>query len=146
MNENILTQIIALPKMEAKKLKQLWHQLYQTEPPEFFNRRYFVKRLAYRIQELAFGTNTKLEQRLASLAEREPTKRNKKHLEVYQVIAGTRLMREWKGEEHHVIANKDGFQYNGMHYKSLSAIARKITGTRWNGLVFFGIKRMGGSK
>lgn len=55
-------------------------------------------------------------------------------------IAGTRLIREWQGVEHVVTVTNDGFEWQGQPYKSLSAIARAITGTRWNGWVFFGLK------
>lgn len=58
-------------------------------------------------------------------------------------IAGTRLIREWKGVEHTVTVLDDGYDYQGRPYKSLSAIARAITGTRWNGWVFFGVRRSG---
>jgi Protein of unknown function (DUF2924) len=55
-------------------------------------------------------------------------------------IIGTRLLREWQGVEQFVIVTKDGFEWQGRPYKSLSAIARAITGTRWNGWTFFGLK------
>jgi len=55
-------------------------------------------------------------------------------------IAGTRLIREWQGTEHCVTVRGDDFEYQGRPYKSLSAIAREITGVRWNGWVFFGLK------
>ena len=55
-------------------------------------------------------------------------------------IVGTRLIREWQGVEHLVTVTADGFDWQGRPYKSLSAIARAITGTRWNGWVFFGLK------
>jgi Protein of unknown function (DUF2924) len=61
-------------------------------------------------------------------------------------ITGTRLIREWQGVEHCVTVLDDGFEYQGRHYRSLSAIARAITGTRWNGLIFFGLKNQRGSK
>ena len=57
-------------------------------------------------------------------------------------IAGTRLIREWQGVEHAVTVRDDGYEYRGAPYKSLSSIARAITGTRWNGWVFFGLKNM----
>lgn len=56
-------------------------------------------------------------------------------------MAGTRLVREWNGIEHTVTVLRDGFEFEGRKYKSLSAIARAITGTRWNGRRFFGIAR-----
>jgi hypothetical protein len=55
-------------------------------------------------------------------------------------IAGTRLVCEWQGVEHVVTVRDDGYEYRGAPYKSLSSIARAITGTRWNGWVFFGLK------
>ena len=58
-------------------------------------------------------------------------------------IAGTRLIREWQGVEHCVTVLCDGYEYGGRPYKSLSAAARAITGTRWNGWVFFGLKSQG---
>ena len=58
-------------------------------------------------------------------------------------IAGTRLIREWRGKEHCVTVRRDDFEYQGRPYKSLSAVARHITGTNWNGLVFFGLKNQG---
>jgi hypothetical protein len=61
-------------------------------------------------------------------------------------IAGTRLIREWKGVEHTVTVLDDGYEYQGRPYKSLSAIARAIAGTRWNGWVFFGVRRSGAGR
>jgi len=145
MSNNILAQVAALSDKGANELKKLWRKLYQTEPPPF-NKPYYIKRLAYRIQELALGIdNSKLEKRLAVLAGQgldKPAK-ERKRLEVYRPVAGTRLMREWDNQEHHVTALEDGFEYRGMRYNSLSAVAKKITGTTWNGLVFFGLKRLG---
>jgi hypothetical protein len=59
-------------------------------------------------------------------------------------VVGTQLIREWRGNEHKVTVLADGFEWEGRRYKSLSAVARAITGTRWNGLTFFGVKRHGG--
>ena len=60
-------------------------------------------------------------------------------------IAGTQLIREYQGVEHLVIVTRDGYDYQGRPYKSLSAIARGITGTRWNGRVFFGLRASRGA-
>ena len=61
-------------------------------------------------------------------------------------VVGAQLIREWQGVEHKVTVLLDGFEWEGRRYKSLSAVARGITGTRWNGLTFFGVKRHGGAK
>ncbi len=57
-------------------------------------------------------------------------------------VAGTRLVREWNGTEHTVTVLRDGFDFEGRKYQSLSAIARTITGTRWNGWRFFGLREI----
>ncbi len=59
-------------------------------------------------------------------------------------VAGTRLVREWQGVEHHVTVLVDGFEYQERTYRSLSPIARAITGTNWNGPLFFGLRASGG--
>lgn len=144
MNNNILAHVAALSKMGAPELKKMWRELYRSDPPSF-NKPYYVKRLAYRIQELAFGVDSsRVDKRLSALCERDLDKpaKERKRLEVHRPATGTRLMRELNGHEHHVAVLEDGFEYKGQRYTSLSAIARKITGTRWNGLVFFGLKRM----
>ena len=144
MDNTVLAQVSALPKMGAAELKKIWKEIYRTDPPPF-NKPYYVKRLAYRIQEVAFGVDSsRIDKRLSALCERDLDKpaRERQRLEVHRPATGTRLMREWKGQEHHVATLEDGFEYSGQRYTSLSAIARKITGTRWNGLVFFGLKRM----
>ena len=71
-------------------------------------------------------------------ADRNITRRRIRHDAM--PIAGTRLLREWQGVEHTVTVLTEGYEWQGRPYRSLSAIARAITGTRWNGLVFFGLK------
>ena len=56
------------------------------------------------------------------------------------LATGTRLLREWQGQTHHVIVQSDGFAYNGKTYRSLTAISRQITGTAWSGPLFFGLR------
>lgn len=64
---------------------------------------------------------------------------NIKQEKVVQISVGTKLIREFKGRRHEVIAKEKGFEYKGQNYNSLSAIANEITGTRWNGKKFFGV-------
>ncbi|MCA0871427.1 DUF2924 domain-containing protein [Seohaeicola saemankumensis] len=112
------------------------------EPPPF-NRRYLESRLAYRIQELAYGDlKPETVKRLEALGEQlDGGDRKKSRMRADLLpIAGTRLIREWQGVEQAVTVTADGFEWQGRPYKSLSAIARAITGTRWNGWMFFGLK------
>ena len=142
MTDTVLTRVAALKTMPILKLKQQWRDLFETEPPPF-NRRYLESRLAYRIQELAYGgLKPDTIKRLEALADdldgdgARPCRRGSRG----QPIAGTQLVREWQGVEHRVTVTDGGFLHGGKPYKSLSAIATAITGTRWNGLVFFGLK------
>ena len=70
----------------------------------------------------------------------EKGKKFTNHYMASKLLAGTKLIREFQGELHEVLVSENGFIYQGQSYKSLSAIARKITGTRWNGPAFFGLR------
>ncbi|MGB6538538.1 MAG: DUF2924 domain-containing protein [Xanthobacteraceae bacterium] len=142
MTDTVLARIAALKVLPINTLKQQWRDLFETEPPPY-NRRFLEHRLAYRIQELAYGgLKPQTIERLRALAEDldggDPSRRRQPAKD--RPIAGTRLIREFQGVEHCVTVRDDDFEYQGRPYKSLSAIARAITGTRWNGLIFFGLK------
>lgn len=138
----IPARLAALKTAPTLDLKKQWRDLFATEPPPF-NRRYLESRLAYRIQELAYGglkpdTIRRLE-RLGEELDGGDRKKSRIRADL-RPITGTRLLREWQGVEQIVTVTADGFDWQGRPYKSLSAIARAITGTRWNGWVFFGLK------
>ena len=139
MIKSIAAQVAALPKKPTPELKQLWRELFDKEPPGF-SRNYLISRLAYRIQELAYGglkpaTRAKLD----ALADGLDPKAVRKRV-VNGPVVGTQLIREWRGTEHRVEVLADGFEWEGRKYKSLSAIARAITNVRWNGPLFFGFR------
>jgi hypothetical protein len=141
-HDPIPARLAALKSTPTKDLKDPWRELFDSEPPPF-NRRYLESRLAYRIQELAYGgLKPETIRRLERLGEElDGGDRKKSRIRAdFHPIAGTRLIREWQGVEHVVTVTVDGFEWQGRPYKSLSAIARAITGTRWNGWVFFGLK------
>ena len=141
----IPARLAALKTTPTLELKQQWRDLFATEPPPF-NRRYLESRLAYRIQELVHGgLKPETIKRLEALGQQLDrgnitTRRIRADL---KPITGTRLLREYQGVEQIVTVLQDGFEWQGRPYQSLSAIARAITGTRWNGWVFFGLKRQG---
>jgi len=141
MADPVLAQLAALKTAPVAGLKLKWRELFEGEPPPY-NRRFLESRLAYRIQELAYGgLNPETLERLDALADELDGKGPKRRSSLQnRPIAGTRLIREWRGVEHCVTVRNEDFEYQGRPYKSLSAIARVITGTRWNGLVFFGLK------
>jgi hypothetical protein len=138
----VLPRLAALKTDTIVDLKQQWRELFGTEPPPY-NRKYLESRLAYRIQELAYGglkpeTVARLEALGEELYGGNPVMRRISHQD--RPTAGTRLLREYEGVEHTVTVTRDGYEYLGRPYRSLSAIARAITGTRWNGWTFFGLK------
>jgi Protein of unknown function (DUF2924) len=142
MTRGVLGQVAALKAAPAGLLKARWRELFDSEPPPY-NRRFLESRLAYRLQELAYGgLSADAQRRLKAAAGDLPSKGSKagKRSAGDRPISGTRLIREWKGVEHQVTVREADFEYQGRPYKSLSAVARTITGTRWNGLVFFGLK------
>ena len=141
-HDPIPARLAALKTIPTSQLKSQWRDLFATEPPAF-NRRYLETRLAYRIQELAYGglkptTVRRLEALGKDLDGGNVARRRICH--DLTPIIGTRLIREWQGVEHVVTVTAQGFEWQGRPYKSISAVARAITGTRWSGWVFFGLK------
>jgi hypothetical protein len=129
---SVLGQIAELKTLSITDVKGRWRTLFGSEPPPY-NRRFLESRLTYRMQELAYGglkpeTIKRLEQLGEELdgGRKEIRKRSANLLP----IVGTRLLREWQGVEHTVTVTDKGFDYLGQPYTSLSAIARRITGTR----------------
>jgi hypothetical protein len=141
-HEPILARLAALKAMSVNELKAEWQELFAAPAPN--NSRAFLEgRLAYRIQELTYGGPDKPTRRLLDLLadEVEGTLTRKAQIaDPRNPVVGTKLIREWDGTAHTVTVLKDGFDWGGQRYKSLSAVARAITGTRWNGYRFFGLR------
>lgn len=142
MSDSVLAQLAALRVMPVADLKARWRELFDNPAPRY-NRRFLESRLAYRIQELAYGGLSE-----ATLERLDALSRDKRLVERENArkrvddrpVCGTKLIREWQGVEHRVTVLREGYEYQGQPYKSLSAIARRITGTRWNGPMFFGLR------
>jgi len=149
-NDSVLKQIAGLDSLKHEELVNLWRTLYGKDPAAS-NRPYLIKRLAYRIQELAYGglsDNARktmdeildihgFDENGANLDGRRVEKKRK----VGVPVVGTRLVREWNGRTYEVTVVHGGFEYEGRRYRSLTAIATAITGTHWNGRAFFGLKK-----
>lgn len=141
MTEPVVARVAALKTASTAELKQMWRDLFHQEAPPF-NRRFLETRLAYRIQELAYGgLKRETAKRLELLGEqldggKQEVRRRRLD---NRPIAGTRLIREWQGTPCEVVVGVDYFDYQGRRYKSLSSIARAITGTNRNGWAFFGL-------
>ena len=141
-HEPILARLAALKAMSVNELKTEWQAMFDAPAPN--NSRTFLEsRLSYRIQELTYGGPDKQTRRLLDLLadEVEGTLTRKAQIaDPRNPVVGTKLIREWDGVAHTVTVLKDGFDWGGQRYKSLSAVARAITGTRWNGYRFFGLR------
>lgn len=139
-----VAQITQLPNMTMEEIKALWRQLYRKEPPTHI-RSFLEKRLAYRLQEVEFR---RAHQNFADKNDRRIqaiVNTGKKPLRdrFPQPIPGTVLSRIYQETEYKVTVTHDGqFDFEGRIYKSLSVIAREITGTRWSGPLFFGLRKM----
>lgn len=136
--ENVLSKIAQLTRLPLDELRTLWLDLFEKEAPPF-NRNFLEARLAYRLQEVAFGgIANETMQRIKNHNQKNTNDRSRR--EAVKPPVGTVLVREFKNVEHRVRVLHDGFDYQGIKYRSLTAIAHKITGTSWNGLRFFGLK------
>ena len=143
MSEALEVEIATLRGMNGAQLRAKWRIDLKREPPPQLGKPLLVPLLAYKLQEKAYGgLKPEVKRRLRELAAsftRDPQKAGVRLKDSIRIKPGTRLIREFKGQSHQVTVLEVGFEYNGEHYKSLSAIARKITGTRWSGPLFFGL-------
>jgi hypothetical protein len=141
-SQSVTAQIAGLPELPMTEIKSLWLKLFGSENPTH-NRQFLERRIAYKLQEMEFrklGASTldRNKRRIQSIVE---TGKVKKRDRDYCPMAGTVLTREYQGIKYQVTATADGqYDYEGRMYPSLSMIAREITGTRWSGPLFFGLK------
>ena len=139
---SVLAQIARLPELPMPEIKALWQQLFGADTPNY-NRAFLERRIAHRLQEVEFrkvdaSLLERNRRRIESLL--ETGKVNKRDSDT-RPTAGTVLTREYRDVEYCVVATADGqYEFNGRMYPSLSMIAREITGTRWSGPLFFGLK------
>ena len=139
MDPDIPAQIAQLAAFSRQQLLELWQKLYRRAAPQGIRRELMVPFLAYRIQENAYGglkpsTRSEL-RRIARNLEESPASARLRSRP--RIKSGTRIFRDWRSETHEVIVTEAGYEYRGASYRSLSEIARKITGVRWSGPAFF---------
>ena len=148
---SVLRQLAMLKSMNLEQLREKWLDLYGVDPPKY-KKQFLIKRLAYRIQELFYGGLSKqAKAHLRRVAANDPVATVKRRIPEERksneaLLPGTRLVRVWNDRRYEVVAQSEGFEYDGRIFRSLSAVAREITGTRWNGKVFFGLKKVYGRK
>ena len=131
----------SLPRKTKTEVTALWKEVLGTTPPRNLRRGLLIRILAYNIQERAYdGIRPEAQKRLRELGHKFAANSEAEIGGSNRIRAGTRLIREWQGKTHEVTALDRGFEYAGRQHGSLSEIARLITGTRWSGPLFFGMK------
>lgn len=138
--DTVSTKLQALEQMDRASLRSKWRRLYRAPPPKRVARDLLMLGVAWKIQERAyggFGAATK--RRLANLAKTLERDGDVTRNRTARLKPGAGLVREWCGKTHTVIVREDGFEWKGNLWRSLSAIAREITGAHWSGPRFFGL-------
>jgi Protein of unknown function (DUF2924) len=142
VHERLSEQIAILPSLNKAQLIAIWAENFNKAPPPNLRKDLMVPVLAYRMQEREFGgLSHAARRRLREVAASLKTDKSSQERPDSAPQTGTRLLRVWRGEMHEVIANGNGYLYRGQSYSSLSRIAREITGTRWSGPLFFGVRK-----
>jgi Protein of unknown function (DUF2924) len=135
------SEIAHLRDLDLAELKRRWLTLYACPVPKFFRREHLIRAIGHRMQSEAFGDLKPSTRRLLrTIVDAVRTGKENGIVPVPRMRPGTKLIRVWQGKTHIVSTLDDGFEWQGSRYRSLSEVARAITGTRWNGLVFFGVK------
>ena len=138
---DVEAEVERLRTMRIAELRALWRARFKSDPPKAFGPDLLRRGLAQKIQEDAYGgmdaaTRRLLNQLLAQSAKNG----NGKIVVPRRVKPGAVLVREWKGKTVRVMVLDEGFAFDGKPYSSLSEIARLVTGARWNGPRFFGLR------
>ena len=147
MTEPLSNRIADLEALGRPDLRARWEQAFRQPAPKRASRDLLLCAMAYRVQEqVEGGLGKATKRRLAALADPDADKKRTRNPPTPGLKPGTRLVREWRGAVHQVTVLDDGFDYRGTRYGSLSEIARAITGTRWSGPLFFGLRKSGASR
>ena len=135
-------EIAHLRDLDLPELRKRWLGLSGRPAPKFFRRKFLVRAVAYQMQVKAFGgLSDKTKRRLRDIAEAVRNGNEDAVLGPPRIKPGTKLIRLWQDKTHTITVLEVGFDWDGKRFNSLSAIAKAITGTNWNGYSFFGLKR-----
>ena len=138
--EALAAEIASLSKLGIDELRERWKAMFGKAPSRDISRSFLTRAIAYRLQEKAFGGLKSSTQRM--LAEFAYDGANRSAAVRSRIVRpGAVLVREWRGISHQVSVLEKGFRFQGKRYRSLSEVAREITGTQWSGPLFFGLKR-----
>jgi hypothetical protein len=139
--EELAREITRLPALDAAALREKWAALFGAEPSSLLGRALLIQAIAHRLQERTLGGLKPSAQRILDRIGEGASKSAVQRMARARAGAGTVLIREWGGASHRVTVLDNDVVYQGRRYKSLSEVARVITGTRWSGPLFFGLTR-----
>ncbi len=144
MADSLARRLAELESASTAELRARWERAFKRPAPRRISRDLLLRALTYHVQEQAEGGLSKAtRRRLAKLAGLNGENREPISPPILQLKPGSRLIREWRGEVHRVTVLEEGFDWRGNRYASLSQIARAITGARWSGPLFFGLRKTG---
>lgn len=141
-------ELIALQEMKTSALQQKWREVFKTDPPRKMRAAFLQRAIAYRLQEITFGgLKPQTKRELGRLAQElrqsrqvgRPEGAGAASIPRRILSPGTRMLREWNGVTELVEVTEDGFVWKAQTYRTLSAVAVAITGTKWSGPKFFGL-------
>jgi hypothetical protein len=135
-------EISRLRGLELPDLRAVWEKHHGAIVPRTLRREMLIRSILWQIQAKTFGgLKPAIRKYLLEVANATHSKTSVAPAPPIRIRPGTKLIRVWQNRTHTVTALDEGFEWQGKRYRSLSRIARSITGTRWNGLIFFGVKR-----
>src|SRR5690348_8473515 len=142
MKLDLDSQLSRLSSLETGDLRNVWLESFGGPPHPKLRRELLIPILSYRLQEKALGgLRPSTVRRLRAIVDELASGKKRARHNHPGPRVGTRMVRQWQGTLHEVVTLDDGFMYDGQKYRSLSEIARAITGTRWSGPAFFGFKK-----
>ena len=142
MSDTVLAQIAALKTKSTPELREMWQELFDREAP-VLGRRYLEDRIAFGCRNCTTAASPTGPGASSTPWPTSSSPKAARRRDPDRLLPGTELRRQWQGVEHVVRVREHDFEYNGRPYRSLSAIAREIAGSRWNGWLFFGLRRNG---
>jgi hypothetical protein len=141
-HEELASEIASLSNARIDELRDRWMAIHGKAPSREIGRSVLTRAITYRLQERAHGGIKPSTCRLLAKAVEEIATGSSKKPQTRMAQSGTILIREWQGTAHRVTMLDDGVSFNGKRYRSLSEVTREITGSRWSGPLFFGLRSL----
>ena len=139
---DVAKALVQLSEVTIFELRGEWRRLHRMPPPMRLSRDLLIRGITYKLQERAYGgLSTATARKLERASAGPPSRGAANPTQPISLRPGTRLVREWRGVTHTALIHADGIEWRGQRYRSLSVVARKITGARWSGPRFFGLRQ-----